>query len=154
MSKTSGKSAGRGRPSDYDPKYAGMLIDYCSREPFETKDGKRTPTEFPTLAGFAKLIGKHRETLNNWADQNQNPEFFDAYKRLKDAQEHYLVVNGLAGTVNAIFAIFTAKNVIGWRDKQKDEAPDVLINNYANLPTEQLEEKALELAKKIVGKKK
>ncbi len=46
------------------------------------------------------------------------PEFSAAYKRVTDAQERILITNGLKGGYQANFAIFTAKNVLGWRDRQ------------------------------------
>jgi hypothetical protein len=79
----------------------------------------RLPAELPTLAGFASMIGVHRETLLNWT--KEHPEFFDAYKRAKDDQERILVANGLCGLYEGAFGIFTAKNLIGWRDKVDHE---------------------------------
>lgn len=102
---------GFGRPSLYDPKYIGMLYDYFNREP-ETEDGK--PTEFPTKAGFAIKIGVDRDTLKEWADKH--PDFSAAYKAAQQFQERHLVANTLKGNFQQTFAIFTAKNVLGWRD--------------------------------------
>lgn len=121
-----------GRPSKFEPKYAEML-----REHFDIESGQdvaaenskgqmqsvRHAADFPTLAGFACKIGVHRETLLNWAGKGEDgkplhPEFFDAYKQAVDHQERILVQNGLKGGYHPAFAIFTAKNVIGWRDQQ------------------------------------
>jgi len=117
-----------GRPTLYDPKYCEELIKYFNIEPhFETpvvttyKDGttkeevKLVPSDLPTLASFASLIGVHRDTINQWAKDNK--EFSDAIKEAKEHQERILVTNGLMGLYQGAFAIFTAKNVIGWRDK-------------------------------------
>lgn len=121
-----------GRPTEYKPEYADMLRAYFEREPMTEversgydAEGKpcmvieQVPTSFPTLAGFACMIGVHRETLLNWSAAH--PEFFDAYKMAKEHQERILVENGLMGRYEKTFAIFTAKNVIGWRDKQEIE---------------------------------
>lgn len=122
-----------GRPTKYDPKYAGMLMEYFdvpAGYDAEVENSKgvlqsvRHAADFPTFAGFANSIDVHRETLLNWADTDENgeplnPEFFDAYKKAKDHQERILIQNGLKGGYHPAFAIFTAKNVIGWRDKQE-----------------------------------
>tara|TARA_B100000315_G_scaffold260662_1_gene323805 strand:- start:2297 stop:2674 length:378 start_codon:yes stop_codon:yes gene_type:complete len=73
---------------------------------------------------FAWLIGVDRDTLKEWANKRDEdgdlvyPEFSAAYKRVTDAQERILITNGLKGGYQANFAIFTAKNVLGWRDRQ------------------------------------
>lgn len=121
-----------GRPTAYGPEVCDRLLTYFSRDPWvesertiTRKDGStvtetvRLPAELPTLAGFACEVGVHRDTLNEW--QRQHPEFSDAVKRAKEEQERILVANGLCGLYEGPFAIFTAKNVIGWRDKVEQE---------------------------------
>lgn len=124
-----------GRPSSYRPEYAQMLRDHFDIDAgydTEAENSKgvmqsvRHAADFPTLAGFACKVGVHRETLLNWAavdddGEPKNPEFFDAYKQARDHQERILVQNGLKGGYHASFAIFTAKNVLGWRDSQQLE---------------------------------
>lgn len=124
-----------GRPSSYDPKYCDQLIEYFSEPPYKeilkkivTKDGDvvEVPaieaTDFKSFAGFAVSIGTHRGTLNDWC--NQHPEFADAYKRAKEYQEKFLTINGNKGLINPAFGIFTAKNVIDYRDKKDIEVKD------------------------------
>lgn len=117
-----------GRPTDYMPEYAEELIEYFALKPCEFEivqnskgDMQRLaiPSSLPTLAGFACKIGVHRETLLNWT--TKYPEFFDAYKMAKEHQEHILIENGLMGGYDKTFAIFTAKNLINWRDKTETE---------------------------------
>lgn len=122
-----------GRPSSYKPEYAKQLVDYFSVKPGSRVGGKWVANSLPTLAGFCCEIGVHRETLLNWADVHE--EFFDAYKKAKDYQEHILIENGLMGGYDKSFAIFTAKNLIDWKDKQEhehsgkiDTAPQFVIN--------------------------
>lgn len=143
------------RPSKYDPKFAKQLLEHFKPETKIDDDGKERPVmgEFPTLAGFAAKIGIHRDTLHQWANDEDKPEFSDAYKMAKEFQEDYLVKHALHGRLNATFAIFTAKNVLGWRDKQPGEAADVNvnINNASKLDDAQLdkaiEDKLAKLAK-------
>ena len=122
----------RGQPTKYRPDYCEQMIDYFDKKPghderIETKSGDIKVVyiahDLPTLAGFACHIGVHRDTLHEWANKTDeegelvHPEFSDAYKRAKDYQEHILITNGLKGGYQSNFAIFTAKNVLGWRDK-------------------------------------
>lgn len=110
-----------GRPTVYKPEYAQQLMQMCA----EALADESKP--FPTLARFAAQIGVVRQTLLDWATQVNDdgelkyPEFSNAYKLVKEYQEAVLTENGLKGTYQGSFAIFTAKNVLGWRDKQEHE---------------------------------
>ncbi len=108
------------------------IIKYFSKPPYFEKTKQivnkkgevveveeRRANDFPTYAGFAAKIGVTRQVLHDWCDKH--PEFLYAYNKCKSLQEKFLVTNGLNGMFNSGFAIFTAKNVIGWRDKQQDE---------------------------------
>lgn len=168
------KKKNPGRPSSYKQEYVGKLIEYFSQSPYKqlvkkivekNDDGKTTIKEvpmvhenglpiheisdFPTMAGFAISIGVHRDTLQEWA--KNFAEFSDAYKKAKDYQENYLAVNGNRSLLPPAFAIFTAKNVLGWRDKQPDEV-DVVVNNHS-LSDDQLDHR-IELLLKSKKKEK
>ena len=125
-----------GRPTVYQDSFCDELIEYFSQESHkevivkDAKGNERTeivPGKFPTLARFAANIGVHRDTLHDWANaknpdgSRRNPKFSDTYKRAKDLQEANLVEGTMAGAYNSTFAIFTAKNVLGWRDKTEQE---------------------------------
>lgn len=118
-----------GQPTKYKPEYCQQLIDYFSIEPLEiireqeitdTEGGKyisrRLPQRFPWLEGFARKIGVHRNTLRDWCDLH--PEFAEAYETAKDLQREFIVDVALSGAAPASFAIFTMKNVCGWRDER------------------------------------
>lgn len=142
-----------GRPTEYKPEFAGLLLEYFSNPPYRQVVKKISEkddsglgrvheipqfdeagrplleiSDFPTYAGFACVIGFHRETLQEWA--KNFADFSDAYKKAKDYQENWLCVNSLRGLIPPASAIFTQKNVIQWRDKQPDEV-DVVVNNHA-----------------------
>lgn len=124
-----------GRPSKYKPEYAEQMEEYFGVEAgydVEVENSKgvmqsvRHAADLPTFAAFATKLGVHRETLLNWAGTGEegkpkHPEFFDAYKRAADHQERILVQNALKGGYQPSFAIFTAKNVLKWRDKTDHE---------------------------------
>ena len=109
-----------GRPSKYKPEFVDQLIKYFNSPAITIdKDGKMTPGHFPTLARFASMIEVNKDTLIEWT--KVHPEFSDAYKRAKDLQEANLIEGTLSGAYQPSFSIFTAKNVLGWRDKTEQE---------------------------------
>jgi hypothetical protein len=133
--KTVAKNLG-GRPPKYTDDFADQLIEYFNTPPtreviVKDKQGNETtqvlPGVFPTLARFAANIGVCRDTLHDWSTAKnpdgtyRHPAFSDAYKRAKALQEANLVEGTMAGAYNSTFAIFTAKNVLGWRDKIEQE---------------------------------
>ena len=79
------------------------------------------------MARFACNIGVTRDTLYEWSTAKNDdeslkyPEFSYAYKKAKEYQEANLVEGTLSGAYQQAFAIFTAKNVLGWRDKTEQE---------------------------------
>lgn len=118
-----------GQPTKYKPEYCQQLIDYFSIEPLKivaeqkiigTEGGKyvsrRLPQRFPWFEGFARKIGVHRNTLKNWCAEH--PEFAEAYDTAKDLQREFIVDVALSGAAPPSFAIFTMKNICGWRDER------------------------------------
>lgn len=118
-----------GQPTKYKPEYCQQLIDYFSIDPtkitedetISSVDGdkliaRRMPQRMPWLEGFARKIGVHRNTLRDWCDLH--PEFAEAYETAKDLQREFIVDVALSGAAPASFAIFTMKNVCGWRDER------------------------------------
>lgn len=125
-----------GRPTVFREEFAQQLIDYFNIDAYTekvelNKDGNpvvvKVANKFPTLARFATMIGVTRETLHDWATKKNDdgelkyPDFSYAYKRAKDYQEAILVEGTMLNVFNAPFSIFTAKNVLGWRDKTEQE---------------------------------
>ncbi len=117
--------------------YAAMprdLIAYFDVAPFENVEYKNEKTgkieyatklnPLPTKAGFAAKIKICRTTLLSYATMIDtdgylvHPEFAAAYELVGDMQEHLLVTNTLMGEYQPSFAIFTAKNLLGWKDSK------------------------------------
>lgn len=71
----------------------------------------------PFMTEFASKRGYARQRLTEFAQASE--KFSDALKRMKDIQEYKIVIGALAGKLNPTFAIFTLKNVAGWRDRQE-----------------------------------
>jgi hypothetical protein len=143
--------ADTGRPTSYKPEYVQMLQEFFNVEAgidVEVENSKgqmqsvRHAVDFPTLAGFACKIGVHRETLWGWS--KEFPDFANAYKQAKEHQERILVQNGLKGGYQANFAIFTAKNVLDWRDKTETDLRGTL--NIHDLTEEEIDRRIAQLA--------
>lgn len=99
-----------------------------------TEKFKLVSKTLPTLFDFARQIEVAYGTVNRWAnerigpepedlDQDKRPyrypEFREAYNTRVAYQTQFLASVGLSGAAPSIFAIFTSKNVIGWRDKNE-----------------------------------
>ncbi|MAF91141.1 MAG: hypothetical protein CL674_14430 [Bdellovibrionaceae bacterium] len=156
-----------GRPTKYKQEYCQEFLDYFSVDPYrietkqiKTKEGsyeveERVINDFPTLSGFAIKIGVNRDTLLEWANAKnedgtyKHEEFSGIYKRAKDYQENFLVVTGMNGTANTTFAIFTAKNLINWRNQTdvKLEA-EVESNSTVKVESYDLSDRIEQLEKK------
>jgi DNA-packaging protein gp3 len=80
---------------------------------------KKKAAGFPSLQGFCAELGIHRETLFSWAALY--PKFAVAIKEAKEIQERLLVKHAMSGQYNTAFAIFFAKNNMGWKDKVEQE---------------------------------
>ena len=130
--KAASRKGSRGRPTKYRDDLPDRLIAFFDVEAFtaEVSDSGKVamkPAKFPTLARFAAHVGVSRNTIHRWATETDEageplkPEFCDAYKRARDLQEAILIEGGMAGAFQPSFAIFTAKNVLGWRDRQEIE---------------------------------
>lgn len=117
----------------------------------------------PTLFGFARKIGVQYRTVYNWAHAREGqapqdgkpdrrpykyPEFFHAYKAAELYQTEFLTAVGLGGMAPPNFAIFTAKNIIGWRDAVDQrfvdkDGKDRPAPGYVLLPPRKTEAEAL-----------
>lgn len=111
----------------YDEEHGGGMKE-------EHVDYKFVGKKFPTLFGFARSIGVDYDTILGWSKARvgpkpgkdekdvrpfKYPEFIGAYKQARLFQTEYLTAIGMGGMAPSAFAIFTAKNTIGWRDKNE-----------------------------------
>lgn len=104
-----------GRPTKYKSEYCNEIIEYF-KNPTIKMVGEKVVPELPLFGAFAVSIGVTHDTLLEWI--KVHPEFSVAYSKAKQLQETHLVQNTICGLYNSPFAIFTAKNILGWRDQQ------------------------------------
>lgn len=119
-----------GQPTKYKEEYCDTLLEFfeigltekkkeqvVNNKGFIVEVEKEVATDLPLFQDFAIHIGVHVDTLHEW--KKKHPKFSEAYKKAQDLQHRHLVKNSLQGRYQNSFAIFTAKNVLGWRDKQE-----------------------------------
>ncbi len=111
----------------YRPQWCRELVAFFDVPAFRItevmkKDGTvslvETAAELPTFAGFAKKIGTTCQVLFQW--EKTHPAFKEAMARARDLQGNILLQNSLRGNYASSFAIFTAKNLLGWKDTREE----------------------------------
>lgn len=117
-------SAERKRPAfKYQPEFCEKLLAFFDVPAFHVtevmkRDGSvslvETAAELPTFAAFAKQLGTTCEVLSSW--EKKHPAFKEAAQKARDLQSNILIQNSLRGNYSASFAVFTAKNLLGWKD--------------------------------------
>ena len=110
-------------PVKYQPEFCQQLLAFFDCPAFsvtevQKKDGSitllETAAELPTFAAFAKKIGVTCGELRTW--ETKHPAFRYACEQARDRQGNILVQNSLRGNYASSFAVFTAKNLLGWKD--------------------------------------
>lgn len=92
-----------GAPTKYKPEYCEGMIKYF------TTSGK-----FPFFSEYSRKIQVNTDTLQEWKKVHAN--FSVSFKECKEIQKERLVRGALTNDLNSTFSIFTAKNILGWRD--------------------------------------
>ena len=115
------------KPLRYQPEFCDRLLAFFDVPAFhvtevQKRDGSialvETAAELPTFAAFAKQLGTTCEVLKSW--ETKHPAFHEAAQRARDLQGNILIQNSLRGNYSASFAVFTAKNLLGWKDGKDD----------------------------------
>lgn len=126
------KKAARDACADYRPEFAARLLAFFDVPPFKVtevqkKDGSialvETASELPTFAAFARSLGVTQARLRQWEEAYE--DFAEAAKKARDLQGDILIQNSLRGNYSSSFAVFTAKNILGWSDGKESTAPAV-----------------------------
>ena len=114
-------------PLRYRPEFCERLLAFFDVPPFtvtevQKKDGSvtfvETAAELPTFAAFAKQLGTTCDVLSSW--EKTHPAFMQAVQKARDLQGNILIQNSLRGNYSASFAVFTAKNLLGWKDGKEE----------------------------------
>ncbi|MBR4354982.1 MAG: hypothetical protein IKP96_00165 [Elusimicrobiaceae bacterium] len=114
-------------PLRYRPEFCEQLLAFFDVPAFHVtevtkRDGSvslvETAAELPTFAAFAKRLGTTCTVLKSW--ENKHPAFHDAAQKARDLQGNILIQNSLRGNYSSSFAVFTAKNLLGWKDGKED----------------------------------
>ena len=107
----------------YNPSFCEELLHFFDGNAFhvtevQKKDGTvtllETAAELPTFAAFAKKIGVTCGELKAW--EEKYPAFKYAAQQARDRQGNILIQNSLRGNYASSFAVFTAKNLLGWKE--------------------------------------
>lgn len=115
----------------YQPEFCERLLAFFDVQPFtvtevQKKDGSisllESASELPTFAAFARTLGVTQMDLRVW--EETYPAFAEAAKKARDLQGDILIQNSLRGNYSSSFAVFTAKNLLGWSDgKEENKKP-------------------------------
>ncbi|MBO5011800.1 MAG: hypothetical protein J6C49_05040 [Elusimicrobiaceae bacterium] len=127
LSKAEVRVAKKAPPLRYRPEFCERLLAFFDVPAFRVtevmkRDGSvslvETAAELPTFASFAKSLGTTCAVLDGW--EKKHPAFREAAQKARDLQSNILIQNSLRGNYSASFAVFTAKNLLGWRDGKED----------------------------------
>ncbi len=111
------------QPINYQPAFCEELLTFFDGSAFtitevQKRDGSisllETACELPTFAAFAKKIGVTCAELRAW--EKEYPAFKYACCQARDRQANILIQNSLRGNYASSFAVFTAKNLLGWKE--------------------------------------
>ena len=131
------KSSAAAQPAllRYHPEFCEKLLAFFDIPAFHVtevtkRDGSvslvETAAELPTFAAFAKQLGTTCEVLKSW--ETKHPAFREAAQKARDLQSNILIQNSLRGNYSASFAVFTAKNLLGWRDGKDDISAPITVS--------------------------
>lgn len=146
------KKSNAGAPSKYKPEYCQLLIEHMA--------------EGLSFESFAALADVDRSTLYEWEEVHK--EFSDAKKRgeaksllkweglgikhILNESESSPGIGGSSKSLNAAVYRLNMINRFRWKDRAEVET-SVVVNNYASLSEEDLDQKIAEKKKLLEAKK-
>ena len=95
---------------------------------------EKVRTNLPTVVGLALYLGVHRDTLYEWAKEND--AFSDTLTRVKQLQEQRLVDGGLSGRYNPMITKLILATNHGYRENQDVTSDGKAIKGNAIIFTE------------------
>lgn len=118
----------------YHPSFCAELLAFFDCAAFsvsevQKRDGSvtllETAAELPTFAAFAKKIGVTCSELRAW--EQKYPAFKYACEQARDRQGNILLQNSLRGNYAASFAVFAAKNLLGWKEGKETVSSENIV---------------------------
>ena len=106
-----------GRPTKYYEEICQEMLDFFDDAGTMTLADGKVVQRLPTFEKFACDKNLTVATLDNWKNDENKPEFFEAYKVCQAKQKDFLIQRGLAGDINTTFGIFVSKNITDMKDK-------------------------------------
>jgi len=111
----------------YQVHYPAMLVDYFESRPLGLRmidagqgdTARAVCSEVPTFQGFSRVIGVSPTVMCDW--DKRHSAWSEARARCKAIQEDWFSNALVSGIGNPTGAIFVAKNMLGWADKQTVE---------------------------------
>ena len=122
-----------GRPTKYTPEIVKQAWEYL--ETYNTEYNHI----IPSVVGMAIVLNVHKSTLYDWASQEGNA-FSDILQRCNDYQEFKLIDGSLRNDLNT----HISKLVLGKHGYSEKTQQEVNINNYTELPDDELARKLAE----------
>lgn len=117
----------------YKKEYSQKLTDFFSR--FIGSEAEKMPFMIDfCLENKISLVDAYK-----WL--KDEPEFREAYRLTKKIVESGLVNRALKNQYNATFAVFTAKNLLGWKEKTESKVELNGTISLADLAKKRKEEK-------------
>lgn len=128
--KPNGK-ADTGRPSSLTPEIKEKITKYFDEyqpyfeTPVETQDKegnvttkmKRCANPPPSVLRLAEFLNVARSSVWKWMEEEEFSDFLKG--KLEKTYSEVLQENALMGEYSQPFAIFAAKNRLGWKDKSE-----------------------------------
>ena len=117
---------------DYEPWYENP-IEKQDKEGNVTTRMERIANTIPSKCRICKTLGVSRPWFYKLL--KDDPKFgAHVEEEIRRLYKWALTENALTGGYNATFAIFTAKNVLGWTDKQDIRTEGELTHRIIEMP--------------------
>ena len=120
---------------------AKKINRYCDEASSRVGEVRGLSFVGPTLPTISECLIKNK--ISSYVVrvyESQHEELGRAVKKIRDLQEHFLVKFGLSGGYNTTAFIFTAKNLLGWRDVNAPLVDQSNHTHYVNAVTQMVRE--------------
>ena len=123
-----------GRPTKYNDEILIQSFLYCRDFHKRNADLNKFREAAPSIVGLARFINISRETIYQWAKDEDKPEFSDIVRTLEEDRELILLNKALYKELSDK-AAGIALSIIGIREIKESK---IEINEYDDLSEEEL----------------